>query len=161
MTLLRSNIVRPVAVAHLKRTPVPVPGRTRRHRALYALFRLAPPDPNGWSPRQGRHIRAYAVLPRSARVVPPPVLFPAVLARSRFCAVRVELCVLVERDRVVGVRVAEDMATVAAVVTPLEEAECLLTDGRVANDSVGVRFPVGACGEALHFAHGLFRDWLF
>jgi hypothetical protein len=93
--------------------------------------------------------------------VPPPVLFPAVLARSRFGPVGVELCVLVEGDSVVGVGVAEDMATVAAMVTALEEVEGLLTDGRVANDRVGVGLPMSACGEALYLPHGLFRDRLF
>ena len=93
--------------------------------------------------------------------MPPPVLFPAVLTRSGFGALGVELCVLVEGYHVVGVGVAKDMATVATMMSALEEVEGLLADRGVADDSIDVRFPVGTRGFARYFSHGLFSDRLF
>ena len=80
------------------------------------------------------------------------------LAGARLGAVRVELGVLVERDGVVRVRVAEDVAAVAAVVAPFEEGEGFLADGRVADGRVRVGFPVGARGYAGDVGEGEGRE---
>ena len=72
-----------------------------------------------------------------------------------------KLRVLVERDGVMGVGAAEDVATVSAMVATLEEVEGSLADGRVADDGIGVGFPVGARREACDFSHRLFWHRLF
>lgn len=72
-------------------------------------------------------------------------LFEAVIARARGDGTRVEVCVLVKRERVAGVPVAEDVATFAAVVAADKVAEVALA-GRVVADG---GFSVGLVGTML------------
>ena len=67
------------------------------------------------------------------------------LARSRLHAVRMELRVLVERSQVCGIAIAKHEAAVTAVVAALEKGEGFLAGWGVANECVGVGFPVFAC----------------
>lgn len=68
----------------------------------------------------------------SATLFPALVGVPAEVAGARGYAVRVEAGVLVEGDHVRGVRGAEDVAAVTAVVTAQEEAKGGATGGGVA-----------------------------
>lgn len=140
--------------ARSKRTPIPVPRHARSQRRLRALrptTRCAR-QPDIRRAGQRRRARADAVVARDALLAPPRVLVPAVLAGARLGALGVEFGLLVERDGEVGVRVAEDVPAVAAVVAALEEREGLLADGRVADGGVGVGFPVLARGQAGYVA---------
>lgn len=60
-------------------------------------------------------------------------LLEAVVAGARGKGTRVEVCVLVQRQRIAGVPVAEDVATFAAVVATDKVAEVALA-GRVIAD---------------------------
>ena len=64
------------------------------------------------------------------------------LASLRLRAFGMKIRFLIERDGVVGVGIAEDVATVAAVVAALEDREGFLADRRITNEGVGVGFPV-------------------
>ncbi|KAL8797629.1 MAG: hypothetical protein Q9182_007165 [Xanthomendoza sp. 2 TL-2023] len=62
----------------------------------------------------------------------------------------VELCVLVQRDLEHGMGVAEDVAAMAAMVAALDEVEFLLAGWGVADEGMGVGFPVRfgrGCGD--------------
>jgi hypothetical protein len=76
------------------------------------------------------------------------------LARSRQTPLGVEFSVVVQGHRVMGVGVAEDMATVSAVVTALEQVERFMTRGRVADDGVGVGLPMVPRGESFDHPEG-------
>ena len=88
-------------------------------------------------------------------------MLPAVLAGSRLGAIGVEFCVLVERNGVRGVVVAENVATMPAVMTALEQRKGFLAKRGVANGSVGVGLPVVSCGKARDVFEGFFRYGLF
>lgn len=62
---------------------------------------------------------------------------------------------MVERDGVMGIRAAEDVPAVAAVVAALEEREGLVAGRGVAGDGVGVELPVLAGREAVDRAEVL------
>ena len=133
-----------------KRAPVPIPRHTRRHALGYRLphlrKRTAPPTTNH---RRGWHTLAAILAPtaaptarsRAPRDFPPPILAPAELAGAAAVSEGVEGGVLVERDEVGGVCVAEDVAAATAVVAACEIGESTsarrsVADGRVA---VGLR----------------------
>lgn len=118
--------------------PVPIP----RHTARDTLLRLAkiidPHDRRAGLLRPTRD----AVRARDAHGSPFTVLVVAVLAGAALRAIRMELGVLIQWDRKGGMRVAEDVPAVPAVVAPLEEGEGGLANGCVADQRVGVRLPV-------------------
>lgn len=67
---------------------------------------------------------------------------------------------MIERDREVGMPVAEYVAATAAVVSPLEETEGLLADGSVADYGVRVGLPVLFRGRSGHFREVYVLDYL-
>ena len=71
-------------------------------------------------------MRALAVAPAAARDLPAAEVVPAVLARPRAGAFGVVVGVLVERDGVEGVHVAEDVSAAPAVVPAGEVREVAL-----------------------------------
>lgn len=79
------------------------------------------------------------------------------LARPRWIALGVKLGTVIQRHGVVGIDVAEDMSTVSAMVTPLEQVEGLVACGRVANDGVGIGLPMVSRGETFDRPEGPFR----
>lgn len=134
----------------LKGTPVPVARHAGGNVGLAAQG-LGQRAPRAVVPRQVRgvrheggrggvavplHLRVQLVLDDAealeAGLVPAQVGAVALVAGARGHAVRVEARVLVERHEVGGVRSAEDVAAVAAVVPPQEEAEEGAAGGRVA-----------------------------
>ncbi|KFY11269.1 hypothetical protein V492_04549 [Pseudogymnoascus sp. VKM F-4246] len=131
-----------------KRAPIPIPRHTRRHalrdrlppawwrkrctapttnhrRRGHALTPiLAPAGATAAIPAALCAIAAVAAAgPRAARDFPPFVLAPAEFAGAAAVSEGVEGGVLVERDEVRGVRVAEDVAAAAAVVAACEVGE--------------------------------------
>jgi hypothetical protein len=72
------------------------------------------------------NLAAFAAVPRLE-------LLEAVVAGARGDGSRVEVCILVQRQRIAGVPVAEDVATFAAVVAADKVAEVALA-GRVVAD---------------------------
>ncbi len=70
---------------------------------------------------------------------PTQVICVAVLTRTDFGAFRVVICILIERDSMRRVSVAENVAATATVVLAGEEAEVLLTCGVVAKVGFGIR----------------------
>jgi len=120
-------------------TPIPIPRQTLCNaislpaclRRLLRLYRctLRP----RYSPTK---------VPLSALVDPAVVFAPAVAAAFTYCALGMEVGILVERDGPGGVFGAENVATVSAVVAALEKGEVFGADGRVADGGVGVGFPV-------------------
>lgn len=72
------------------------------------------------------------------------------LAGARPGAVRVKLGAVVERDGVVGIRVAKDVPAVATVMAALKQGKNLVAGRGVAHGGVGVEFPVRARWQAFH-----------
>ena len=66
-------------------------------------------------------------------------LLEAVIARSGWSGARVEIGVLIERENAAGVGVAEDVATLAAVMPSVEIAKGAFAGRVVANGGFGVR----------------------
>ena len=81
---------------------------------------------------------------RDARGSPFAVLVVAVLAGAALRAFGVEFGALVQWDREGGMRVAEDVPAVPAVMAPLQEGEGRLADRRVADQRIGIWFPMFA-----------------
>ena len=73
----------------------------------------------------GARISAGAVLPGLPQHLPSLILVPALVAGAVVEPVRMELRVLVERDGVGRVLVAEDPSAATAVVTSFKEVERL------------------------------------
>lgn len=61
-----------------------------------------------------------------------------------------EIGVLIERDPIRGMRVAENMSAVPAMVSSLEQVKHFPTDGRVADDGVRVGLPMVVGGWPHH-----------
>lgn len=143
-----------------KRAPIPIPRHTGRHTLRDRLDglrrkRTAPPTANH---RRSRHTitpilaAASAATPspldaitpvpapgaRAPRHFPAFVLAPAELACAAAVAEGVERGVLVERDEVGGVRVAEDVTAATAVVAAREVRECACARWCIADSGVGV-----------------------
>lgn len=70
--------------------------------------------------------------------MPGLILLEAVVACARGRSSWVEVCVLIEGHLEAGVRVAENIAASAAVVTAVEVVKIPLADGFVAHSGLGV-----------------------
>jgi hypothetical protein len=78
--------------------------------------------PRQWCGRSAVvRVAVLAVLaPHAPSCVPLLVLSVATIARAGLYTLWVELCMLIQRDRIRGMLGAEDVATVAAVMLPYE-----------------------------------------
>jgi hypothetical protein len=84
-------------------------------------------------------VRALAIGAAAAGKLPCAVVDPAVLAGAAPCAQRVVVGILIERDGVQGVQVAEDVAAPSTVMPPGKVGEVSGTNRVIANS----RFSIG------------------
>jgi hypothetical protein len=122
-----------------KRTPIPIPRHTGRQTLTQPHIPL-PKHPHTASLptiHRGRRriitMRALAIAPAAPCNLPAPEIPPAVLASPRARAFGMVICVLVERDAVLAVQVAEDVAAAPTVVFACEVGEVALAGCFVAN----------------------------
>lgn len=87
----------------------------------------------------------------AASFFPALVGAPAQIAGPRRNTFGVESSILIERDQMGGVRGAEHMATVAAVMAAEEEAERRAAGRTIAAGRHGIRLPVFSGGKPSHF----------
>jgi hypothetical protein len=83
-------------------------------------------------------MRALAITPAASCNLPRSEVPPAVLARPRACAFGMIVSVLIERDGIQGVRVAEDVAAASTMVAAGEVGEVALTSCFVADGGIGI-----------------------
>jgi hypothetical protein len=130
------------SAAGSERAPVPVSRNALRKTADQARSSSLTAeesrirDTNRW--RRRLLVRVRAVGATNARSLPQTPIVEASIACPVLRALRVEVCVLIERDGIRGMLVAEDVAAATAVMAPFEEAESLVASWGVAGRGCGV-----------------------
>lgn len=122
-----------------KCTPIPIPRHTGRQTLTQPHIPLPKYPHTASLPtiHRGRRrlitMRALAITPTAPCNLPAPEIPPAVLASPCARAFGMVICVLVERDAVLAVQVAEDVAAAPTVVFACEVGEVALAGCFVTN----------------------------
>lgn len=133
----------------LERAPAPISGRASRQWRLGTahdrrLNRLAHFDAGR---RRVRHRpRSAGTMTarrgRGAKFFPSAILVPAVPARPGLGPGRMKLGVLVERNGIVGMAVAKDVAAMPTVMSPFKERKGPRAHGRITDGGLSVGLPM-------------------